>query len=82
MIGDAKGKLNRGHRAFQQPNLTDRVIYLYKRWPELFEAIPRSHLATLLGMHRNTLQQFIDTLSPPPARLTPPHTPRPDLGAG
>lgn len=48
MIGDAKAKLNRGHRAFQQPNLTDCVIYLYERRPELFEAIPRSHLATLL----------------------------------
>lgn len=66
MIGGAKVKLNRGHRAFQQPNLTDCVIYLYERRPELFDAIPKSHLATLLGMHRNTLQQLIDTLSPPP----------------
>jgi len=72
MIGDAKGKLNRGHRAFQQPNLTRRVIYLYERRPELFYAIPKSHLATLLGMHRNTLQQLIDTLSqhPSPTYLT------------
>ena len=69
MIGDAKGKLNRGHRAFQQPNLTRSVIYLYERRPKLFEAIPKIHLATLLGMHRNTLQQLIDTLSLPP-RLT------------
>nr|WP_314750015.1 hypothetical protein [uncultured Porphyromonas sp.] len=75
MIGDAKGKLNRGHRAFQQPNLTRRVIYLYERRPELFNAIPRSHLATLLGMHRNTLQQLIDTLSPPPCPTdTTPHS--------
>gem|GEM_PF-4764152 len=35
MIGDAKVKLNRGHRAFQQPNLTDCVIYLYERRPAL-----------------------------------------------
>ena len=58
-------------RAFQQPNLTDRVIYLYERRPELFGAIPKSHLATLLGMHRNTLQQLIDTLSQHPC----PHQP-------
>ena len=58
-------------RAFQQPNLTDRVIYLYERRPELFDAIPKSHLATLLGMHRNTLQQLIDTLSQHPS----PHLP-------
>ena len=58
-------------RAFQQPNLTDRVIYLYERRPELFDAIPKTHLATLLGMHRNTLQQLIDTLSQHPSPYLP-----------